>query len=182
FLLFVGTLEPRKDVASLVTAFASIAGSHEDLSLVVAGGRGWRDQALQAALSAAGPCRERAVFTGYVPDDAVPALLRRAAAVAYPSLSEGYGLPALEAMACGAPLVTTSGTAMAEVAGDAAVLVPPGDVDALAGALSDLLAAGRDDPGVLARRATGLDRAAARTWAGSAERHVEAYRIAAGLR
>lgn len=180
YLLFVGTLEPRKDVASLVTAFASIAGSHEDLSLVVAGGRGWRDDALQAALSATGRYRQRVVFTGYVPDDAVPVLLRRAAAVAYPSLYEGYGLPALEAMACGAPLVTTSGTAMAEVAGDAAVLVPPGDVDGLAGALSDLLTAGRDDPEVLARRAIGLERAATRTWAASAERHVDAYRIAAG--
>ena len=83
---------------------------------------------------------DRLVRTGYVADAAVPALLRRAAVVAYPSVEEGYGLPALEALACGAPLVTTEGTAMAELAGGAALLVPPGDEAALAGALEAVLA------------------------------------------
>ena len=69
----------------------------------------------------------RIVRTGYVPDEAVPALLRRAAVVAYPALQEGFGLPALEALACGAPLVTTAGTAMAELTGGAALLVTPAD-------------------------------------------------------
>ena len=89
--------------------------------------------------------------TGYLPDEAVPALLRQAAVVAYPALEEGFGLPALEALACGAPLVTTEGTAMAEMAGDAALLVPPGDVGALAAALGTALQEGRATRAPVAR-------------------------------
>ena len=118
--------------------------------------------------------QDRIVRTGYVLDDAVPALLRRAAVVAYPSLAEGYGLPALEALACGAPLVTTAGTAMAELAGDAAVLVPPADTADLAAAL-DAVLTDRGGAATTARRQRGLAVAAARTWAASAALHVEAY-------
>ena len=95
------------------------------------------ERALAAARHA-----ERIVRTGYLPDGAVPALLRQASVVAYPALEEGFGLPALEALACGAPLVTTEGTAMAEMAGGAALLVPPGDVAALADALGTALERG----------------------------------------
>src|SRR5205085_10500009 len=98
---------------------------------------------------------------GYVADGAVPAFLRGAAAVAYPSLDEGFGLPALEALACGAPLVTTRGTAMAEVTDDAALLVTPGDAAALADAL-DALVAGGPDVDRLRRR--GPEVAASYTW------------------
>ena len=102
--------------------------------LVLAGQTGWGMAETERALAAARH-PERIVRTGYLPDEAVPALLRQAAVVAYPALEEGFGLPALEALACGAPLVTTEGTAMAEMAGGAALLVPPGDVAALADAL-----------------------------------------------
>jgi glycosyltransferase involved in cell wall biosynthesis len=115
------------------------------------------------------------VQTGYLSDPAVPALLRRAAVVAYPALEEGFGLPALEALACGAPLVTTRGTAMEEVAGGAALLVDPGSVTALAEALESALAAGRHGE----RREQGLTVAAARTWEASVAEHVRAYRVAA---
>lgn len=173
YVLHVGTLEPRKDVPGLVRAFDRLAPARPDLLLVLAGHRGWGAEAVARAV-AASPHGERVVRTGYVPDPAVPALLRRAAAVAYPSLEEGYGLPALEALACGAPLVTTEGTAMAELAGGAALLVPPGDPGALAGALEEAL----DGSGAAAgRRRLGLATAAGRTWAASAERHVEAYRL-----
>lgn len=174
YVLHVGTLEPRKDVPGLVRAFDRLAPSHPDLLLVLAGHRGWGAEAVARAV-AASPHRDRVVHTGYVPDPAVPALLRRAAAVAYPSLEEGYGLPALEALACGAPLVTTEGTAMAELAGAAALLVPPGDPAALAGALEEALAG--TGPEAAERRRSGLATAAGRTWAASAERHMEAYRL-----
>lgn len=180
FVLFVGTLEPRKNVPALVEAFERVAEAHPEALLVVAGQRGWGGDQVERAVLAAERHRDRVVRTGYVPDDAVPALLRSAAVVAYPSLSEGYGLPALEALACGAPLVTTAGTAMAELAGTAALLVPPGDVDALAGALDEVLVAGPEATTVKERRARGLAIAAARTWDASAAAHLEAYRAAAG--
>jgi glycosyltransferase involved in cell wall biosynthesis len=95
--------------------------------------------------------------------------------VAYPSLAEGFGLNALEALACGAPLVTTTGSALDEVVGDAALTVTPGDPDALAGALREAL-----HPEVAARlRAAGPERAAQFTWERSVDRHVEAYQLAA---
>jgi glycosyltransferase involved in cell wall biosynthesis len=117
---------------------------------------------------------ERIVRTGYLPDAAVPALLRQAAVVAYPALEEGFGLPALEALACGAPLVTTEGTAMAEMAGDAALLVAPGDVPGLADALGIALQEG----GATARRSLGIAVAGERTWEASVELHRRAYALA----
>jgi glycosyltransferase involved in cell wall biosynthesis len=126
---------------------------------------------------AATSVQDRIVRTGYVEDDDIPALLRSAAAVAYPSLYEGFGLPALEALAVGAPLVTTSGTAMEEVAGSSALLVAPGDRESLSDAL-DLLLGGDDGPGVAERRALGLEIAARHTWESSAATHAEAYRTA----
>lgn len=107
----------------------------------------------------------------------LPALYRRAAAVAYPSLEEGFGLPVLEALACAAPTVTTRGTAMAEVAGDAAFLVDTHDPRGLAEALAACL----DEASIAAElRARGPHVAAGYTWEASAAAHVEAYRHAVG--
>src|SRR5580693_158540 len=136
---FVGTLEPRKGVAPLVAAFDKVARRHPDAVLVLGGQTGWGMAETERALAAARH-PERIVRTGYLPDEAVPALLRQSAVVAYPALEEGFGLPAL---ACGAPLVTTEGTAMAEMAGGAALLVAPGDVTGLADALETALRVGR---------------------------------------
>ena len=172
YVAFLGTLEPRKDVPTLVAAFDRIAGGNRDLTLVIAGLDGWGTKEVSEAIAHA-ERRDRIRRVGYLADDAVPALLRHAAAVAYPSLDEGFGLPALEALACGAPLVTTRDTAMAEVTGDAAVLIPPGDVDALAQAIEDLVAAGSD---VDRLRRRGPEVASAYTWEKSAAAHVEVYR------
>jgi len=178
YVLYVGTLEPRKNVPALVRAFDRIAPTHPDTVLVLAGHRGWGADEVERAVMAAERHRDRIIRTGYVPDEVVPALLRRAAVVAYPSLAEGYGLPALEALACGAPLVTTSGTAMAEMAAGAAVLVPPGDTDDLASAI-DAVLSGAGGATADHRRERGLSIAAERTWEASASLHVEAYRMAA---
>jgi glycosyltransferase involved in cell wall biosynthesis len=172
-VVFVGTLEPRKGVASLLEAFDQVAERFGDAQLVLVGQRGWGERDLLAASGH----RERVVVTGYVPDEAIPALLRSAAVVAYPSLDEGFGLPAFEALACGAPVVTTSGTPMGDALGDAALLVAPGDAAALAEALLSVLGG---DPEQAERRRRGLDRVAPLTWDKSASRHVDAYRIAAG--
>ncbi len=175
-VVFVGTIEPRKGVAGLIRAFDRIAGSHPDALLVLAGQRGWGIADVDRALAESAHA-DRVRLTGYVLDGVVPALLRRAAVVAYPSLEEGYGLPALEALACGAPLVTTAGTVMEEVTEGAALLVPPGDDRALAEAI-DAVLGGRSSAG--AHRERGLAVARSRTWAASAEGHVDAYRLATG--
>ncbi len=174
YVLFVGTQEPRKAIPDLVGAFDRIASSHDDLSLVIAGGRGWGATAVDAAVSAARH-RERVTRTGYVEDETVAVLMRRAEAVVYPALEEGFGLPALEALACGTPLVTTSGSAMAELAGGAGLLVAPRDQTALAQAMDQAV---RRGPEIESRIADGLVIAASHTWEASARGHLDAYRLA----
>jgi glycosyltransferase involved in cell wall biosynthesis len=170
---YVGTLEPRKGVVPLIAAFDQVARAHPDAVLVLGGQTGWGMAETERALAGARH-PERIVRTGYLPDEAVPALLRQAAVVGYPALEEGFGLPALEALACGAPLVTTEGTAMAEMAGNAALLVPPGDVGALAAAIGTALQEGR----ATARRSLGLTVAGERTWEASVAQHLRAYAVA----
>lgn len=176
YLAFVATLEPRKDVPSLIAAFTSIAADHPALRLVVAGRDGWGAAAVRDAAAASG-LTTRILRPGWLPGDALAPFLRQAEAVVYPSLEEGFGLPALEALACGAPLVTTTGSAMEEVAGGVATLVPPGDPHALAAGLRRLLA---DDGERARQRREGPRRSAASTWTASVEQHLDAYRGAMG--
>jgi len=176
YVLHLGTMEPRKGLADLVAAFEILAQDHAELELVLAGGVGWRSGPLLQSI-AASPARARIRRLGYVADADVPPLLRGARVVAYPSLEEGFGLPALEALACGAPLVTTAGTSMAEVAADSALLVKAGQPQALATAIEASLVGGGSPEGTL-RQAHGLEIAARHTWAACAEGHLAAYRLA----
>ncbi len=140
YLLYVGTLQPRKNLARVLDAFAAIASRPElaDVQLVLAGKRGWLYDALfaQAARLNLG---DRVRFPGYVPDADLPALLSGAQAFVFPSLYEGFGIPVLEAGACGVPVITSNTSSLPEVAGDAAILVDPHDVDAIAQAMYRLV-------------------------------------------
>jgi glycosyltransferase involved in cell wall biosynthesis len=174
YIAFVGTIEPRKAVPTLVEAFARLAGDHPGLRLVLAGADGWGTEQARAAIAASGVAT-RIVRVRWVPDEALPALLRQATAVAYPSLEEGFGLPALEALACGAPLVTSAESPMAEVAGAAALLVPTANPGALSWALNRILG----DADVADRlRRDGPRAAAPHTWVAAGRLHLDAYRLA----
>jgi glycosyltransferase involved in cell wall biosynthesis len=175
YLAFTGTIEPRKDVPTLVRAFAKVSAGRPELRLVLAGGDGWGADAVRDAIAESGAAT-RILRAGYLPADTIPALLRQADAVAYPSLEEGFGLPALEALACGAPLVTTTGSAMDELVGDAAVVVAPGDAEALATGISTAL----DPTNASTLRAAVPAQAAHFTWEASVAEHLDAYARARG--
>jgi glycosyltransferase involved in cell wall biosynthesis len=147
YLLYVGTLHPRKNLVRLVQAFAllfqspisSSQSSMPNLHLVLAGQKGWLYEDLFAEIRRLG-LEERVRLTGYVPDADLPPLLSGAVAFVYPSLHEGFGLPVLEAMSCGTPVVCSSTSSLPEVAGDAALLVDPLDVEAWAQSLHQVAA------------------------------------------
>jgi glycosyltransferase involved in cell wall biosynthesis len=176
YVLAVGTVEPRKDLPGLVRAFDAVAADDPTLRLVVAGADGWGAEDLDRAVAAASH-RRRVVRLGWVDDGQRAALLRGAAVVAYPSVYEGFGLVPLEAMAAGAPVVTTRAGAIPEVVGDAAELVDVGDVDGLAGALARVLT---DDVRRAELVAAGHARRTAFRWSATVEGVADLYRRAAG--
>lgn len=178
-IVFVGTLEPRKGITTLLEAFRLIAGKHREAQLVLAGQMGWgMDETAHSIEN--GPYKERIIHVGYVREAAVPALLRSAQVVVYPALEEGFGLPALEAMACGARLITTEGTVMAEAARGVADLAPPGDVHALADLIDTALVEGVHAKRNEELRAKGIAIASESTWEASAALHRSAYQRALG--
>ncbi len=140
YLLYVGTLQPRKNLGRIVDAFARLGGlpGLADVQLILGGKRGWLYDALFAQVDRLG-LAGRVLFPGYVADDDLPALLSGATAFVFPSLYEGFGIPVLEAGACGVPVITSNTSSLPEVAGDAALLVDPHDVDAIAAAMHRLI-------------------------------------------
>jgi len=173
YVLSVGTLEPRKNIPALIDAYSMLP---DDLQrrypLVMVGMRGWLSSGLEARLK---PLVDKGVVKplGYVPDAEMPMIYSGAAAFAFPSLYEGFGLPPLEAMACGVPVVCSGTSSLPEVVGDAGVLVDPRDVDAISESLRRVLE-DRIFAADLAQK--GVQRAAEFTWKRTAEQTINVYR------
>jgi glycosyltransferase involved in cell wall biosynthesis len=168
YMLCVGSVEPRKNLIRLLQAWSRVpAAKSEDVVLVIAGGLGTA-RVFEAVSLGKVPARVK--FTGYVPDKQLPALYSGALALIYPSLYEGFGLPPLEAMACGTPVVTSNNTSLPEVVGDAAVLVNPEDVDSIASGIQEILSSAD-----LRRelQEQGLQRARQITWQRAAEQTLQ---------
>ena len=168
YVLCVGTLEPRKNMVGALRAFREVARTVDDVLLVLVGGGGWRNAEFEAELGD----RDRLCLTGHVSDEELARLYAGASCFLYPSLYEGFGLPVLEALASGTPVVTSDRASLPEVVGDAGLSVSPQDVDALADAVTRVLT----DPDLAADlRRRGLARAALRTWDSCAAATVAVY-------
>ena len=174
YFLYVGNLEPRKNIERLIEAFARMPGKLHQL--VIVGDRWYHGGAAEVKARGLG-LNGRVKFLGYVPREDLPALFSGAAAFVYPSLLEGFGLPVVEAMACGAPVITSDNSSMKEVAGGAAVLVDPLDVRALTEALVKV---SEDQQLRRDLSAKGLKRAADFSWHQTARLTLDAYRDALG--
>jgi glycosyltransferase involved in cell wall biosynthesis len=171
YFLYVGTLEPRKNLLRVLRAFASVAPSLPDHRFLIVGQKGWKYAAILRE-AARGVLAERVSFLGYVPEADLPALYRHATAFVYPSLYEGFGLPVLEAMACGTPVLTSDRSSLLEVASGAGLLVDPEDEEAIVDGLRRLAGdeALRQD-----LRARGLARASTYSWERTARETLAVY-------
>lgn len=175
YVLYLGTLSPRKNLDGLFEAYELLHQRKADVPpLVVAGKPGWLWEPIMRRADALG-LRTRVIFCGFVPDEGLPALLTGATLFALPSLYEGFGLPVLEAMACGTPVVTSDRSSLPEVAGDAAHLVDPKSPEAIADGIRRVL---HDDPYRAELRRRGFDRAHAFRWELTARQTVAVYREA----
>ena len=169
YILYVGTLEPRKGVDTLIDAFGRLDEGHAH-ELVIAGKKGWYWDAILKRIKPELAARVRVLE--YVPDDSLPALYAGAAAFAFASRYEGFGLPVLEAMACGTPVVCADSSSLPEVAGDAARLVPADDPESLARALQELM---HDRARADSLRHKGVERARQFTWEKTARATIRVY-------
>lgn len=177
YFLYLGTVEPRKNLERLMDAYHRFCqGKSEPPYLVLAGGKGWLDSGIYRKAEAL-DCKENVLFTEYVPDEEICPLMCGAMAFVFPSIYEGFGMPPLEAMACGVPVLTTHAASLPEVVGEDAVVVDPYDVDDMAGGLERLYT----DPALRQKLCTaGLKRAALFTWERSAEQLYAVYREVCG--
>ncbi len=164
FILAVGSLHPRKNLKRLIQAFERIAPEMPHLSLVLSGASGWRAEEIRER-GRRSPFSRRIFFIGYVPDADLPGLYSAAAVTAFVSMYEGFGLPAIESMACGTPVVAANRSALPEICGDAAILADPFDPESIAVALRVVIDDARIRQRMIER---GLARAASFTWQSSA--------------
>jgi glycosyltransferase involved in cell wall biosynthesis len=178
FILNLGTVEPRKNVLRLVEAYASLvasaSGDLSDVHLIVAGGRGWLADPVYARVEEL-DLGDRVHFVGYVPEEEKQLWYNAASCFCYPSLYEGFGLPPLEAMACGVPVITSDAASLPEVVGEAGLTVSPLDVSALCEALRQVLS----DPALHADlSARGRTRASRFSWTEAARQTAGIYCMA----
>jgi glycosyltransferase involved in cell wall biosynthesis len=171
YILNVGTLEPRKNLEGLLRAFAKAKRKGIPHTLVITGAGGWGESRLAQLPTELG-IADSVLFTGFVTDEALPHLYANADFFVYPSLYEGFGLPVLEAMACGTPVIASNTSSIPEVAGDAGILVDPSSEGELVAAMMQLAGDGRlrDD---LKKR--GINRAASFSWERTAQETFAVY-------
>ncbi|MCU1264966.1 MAG: hypothetical protein JWM21_1284 [Acidobacteria bacterium] len=175
FLLFVGTVEPRKNLATLLVAYEEVVRvRRQPLQLVLAGRKGWLVEDLLDALKQS-PAADQIILTGYLSDHELAALYSSCSAFIYPSIYEGFGLPPLEAMACGAPVISSRIPAIREVLGPAARLFDPGNAAELTALVSELLSS---DAARKTLSAAGTKRAAEFSWSRTARATREVYQEA----
>ena len=160
YLLFVGTIEPRKNLAFLLSVFEAIRAAGLSDGLVIVGRRGWLYDDFFARLEQS-PVRDAVLFPGYVLDEDLPAVYSGAQGLVFPSVYEGFGLPVLEAMACGTPVVASNASSLPEIGGDAALYSDPLDVEGMTETVRRLLC---DAELRELLRARGLERAAEFSW------------------
>jgi len=174
FVLFVGNIEPKKNLETALQAFAALRRRGRTEGFVIVSAKSWADRAVRQTLAALGKAVQD---LGYVPDSDLPGIYNLAQVLVFPSLVEGFGLPPLEAMACGTPVVTSNRPALPEVVGEAALQVEARDVGALAAAL-ELVLTDADLRREMIQR--GLERAARFSWKRAAERTMEVYQKCLG--
>jgi glycosyltransferase involved in cell wall biosynthesis len=172
YLLSVGTIEPRKNLTRLLAAFETAHADRLTDGLVIVGRRGWLYDDFFAALERS-PARDAIIFPGYVPDEDLPAIYAGAQVSVFPSLYEGFGLPVLEAMACGAPVVTSRASSLPEAGGDAALYCDPTDVEEMTAVILRVL---QNVDLQAEMRMRGVEQAARFSWQRAAEETTAVYR------
>jgi glycosyltransferase involved in cell wall biosynthesis len=176
YILYVGTIEPRKNLVALLEAFHvsrfTFHATEGDFKIVIAGKKGWLYEGFFSKLRELG-LEDEVVLPGYIADEDLPAVYSAASVFVFPSLYEGFGLPPLEAMACGTPAVCSNASSLPEVGDEAALLVEPMDVQGLAQAIERVLS---DEPLRATLRARGLAQAAKFSWERAAQETLAVYR------
>ncbi|MCL1495601.1 MAG: glycosyltransferase family 4 protein [Pseudanabaena sp. Salubria-1] len=175
FLCLASHLDPRKNIPHLINSFVSLITEHSNLNvnLVLIGTTRYKRPDIEQTLQKIAQYKDRIIITGYVPDEDLSAIYSGATAFVFPSLYEGFGLPILEAMQCGTPVISSNSTSLPEVVGDAGILVDPKDQDQLCQAMLDIL---NDDTLRETLKQKGLERAKQFSWEKCANETVEIYK------
>jgi glycosyltransferase involved in cell wall biosynthesis len=171
FIIYVGTLEPRKNIPNLLKSYNILKNYGINHKLIITGKKGWKYKEIFETIEKL-KLQNDVIFTGYVPDEDLPGLYNAADLFVYPSLYEGFGLPPLEAMQCGTPVITSNTSSLPEVVGDAGIMVDPYDIDGLASKMYEVLT-NEDLRNNMSKK--GIERAKLFSWKKCAEEHLKVY-------